>query len=131
MKKYSIECTEEELHVIRQCVEVCHRISCGQIEDINELLPNAIGWDMILDIKREAFPELIRGQSYSWNGGYGKLHEPKNKKFAEVFNHFQAITYPIYREILHYWAVKKGLDSVYQSETLNAGHGGFVKIKEL
>lgn len=131
MKKYSIECTEEELHIIRHCVEVCHRISCGQLDTLNEIVPNNIAWEDLVKLKKQAFPELSRGQSYCWNGGYGKLHDAKNKQYAEAFNHFQCITYPIYREILHYWAVKNGLDNVYQSDTLNAGHGGFVKVKEL
>lgn len=129
--KYQIECTEEELCIIRQCVEVCHRISCGQMESLNDIIPNRIDNEELYKVKAQAFPELSKWQSYSWCGGYGSLHGQEDNRSAKAFSHFQAITYPIYREILHYLAKKDGVDNVYSSETLNAGEGGFIKIKAM
>ena len=108
MKKYIIELTEEQYSLTALCVEAVHRISAGQVEELNKILPKTIDREMLVELKEQAFPELSFNQSYNWCGGH------HNK----IFSHFQAATYAIYREMLHVMTVYKGLDNVYQSQTL-------------
>jgi len=107
-KKYIIELTEEQYSLIALCTEVVHRISVGQVEELDQIVPKKIERDLLVKFKEQAFPELSFNQDYKWCGGH------HNK----VFSHFQAATYAIYREMLHVMTVYKGLDNVYQSQTL-------------
>lgn len=108
MKKYILELTEEQYNLIALCVESVHRISSGQIEELDQIVPGKIDREVLMKIKDQAFPELSFNQSYKWCGGH------PNK----AFSHFQAATYAIYREMLHVRTVDEGLDNVYQSPTL-------------
>lgn len=108
MKKYIIELTEEQYSLTALCVEAVHRISVGQIEELNQILPKTIDREMLVELKDQAFPELSFNQSYKWCGGH------HNK----AFSHFQAATYAIYREMLHALTVNEGRDNVYRSPTL-------------
>lgn len=108
MKKYIIELTEEQYGLIASCVEVVHRISVGQVEELDQIVPSKIDRESLVKLKEQAFPELSFNQSYKWCGGH------HNK----AFSHFQAATYAIYREMLHVDTVNEGRDNVYQSPTL-------------
>ena len=107
-KKYIIELTEEQYSLIALCVESVHRISVGQVEELDQIMPKTIDREMLVELKEQAFPELSLNQSYKWCGGH------HNK----AFSHFQAATYAIYREMLHVRTVNEGIDNVYQSPTL-------------
>jgi len=114
--KYRIKLTEEQYDHIEQCVEVCHRIACGQIEAINEILPNIINYNDLLDLKKIAFPELSRYESYGWNGGYrGTGHD---EDFCKAFDKFQAQGYQIWHHMLYIRNVAKNIDNVYSFPTL-------------
>lgn len=108
-KKYTLELTEEQYNIIALSVEVVHRISVGQVEELDQIVPKKIDRDLLVKLKEQAFPELYFNQSYKWCGGY---------KFNKAFSHFQAATYAIYREMMHKRVVDEGLDNVYQSPTL-------------
>ena len=114
-KKYTLELTEEQYDLIALSVEVVHRIIVGQVEELDQILPNLLDRDLLVKLKEQAFPELSFNQSYKWCGGYkGSDDEKKNK----AFSHYQAATYAIYREMLHARTVDDGLDNVYQTPTL-------------
>ena len=114
-KKYILELTEEQYDLIAFSVEVVHRISCGQVDDINQIVPKYIDRDLLVKLKEQAFPELAFNESYKWCGGYkGK----DNDKSNSAFSHFQAATYAIYREMLHFNAIQAQQFNVYQSPTL-------------
>ena len=95
-KKYTLELTEEQYDLIALSVEVVHRIIVGQVEELDQILPNLLDRDLLVKLKEQAFPELSFNQSYKWCGGYkGSDDEKKNK----AFSHYQAATYAIYREM--------------------------------
>lgn len=122
MKKYKVILTEEQLMIIAQCVEDCHRFACGQTE-----LSNTIGaiWsshmtevnDRLRMLPKYVNPDLQPGESYSWDG-YGCKDKYQRK--------FIAKTYAIYREILHK-VVKSG---VYNRPTSPCEEGGELPIIE-
>ena len=118
MKKYILELTEEQYDLIAICTEVVHRISAGQVEELNQIVPKKIDRDELVKIKDQAYPELSYNQSYKWCGGH------PNK----AFSHFQAATYAIYREMLHVRTVNEGIDNVYQSPTLRCDEIDLPKI---
>ena len=107
-KKYIIELTEEQYSLIALCVESVHRISAGQVEELDQIVPNKIDRELLVKLKEQAFPELSFNQSYKWCGGH------HNK----AFSHFQEATYAIYREMLHARTVNEGIVNVYKSPTL-------------
>ena len=108
MKKYIIELTEEQYELIALCTEVVHRISAGQVEELDQIVPHKIDRDLLVKLKEQSFPELSFNLDYSWCGGH------QNK----AYSHFQAATYAIYREMIHIRTVNEGIDNVYQSPTL-------------
>ena len=114
-KKYILELTEEQYDLIALSVEVVHRISCGQVEELDQIVPEKIDRDLLMKLKEQAFPELAFNESYKWCGGY---KGSDNEEFNKIFSHFQAETYALYREMLHIRTVNKGVDNVYQSPTL-------------
>lgn len=117
-KRYTIECTKEQLMLISKCVEDCCRFAAGQTEMWNtaSMLKN---WceirDALRDVQKLVAPDLSQGASYSWNGG----HCPNEEQRL-----FIAKCYPIYREILHFDALERGLDNTYASPTLTCAEGG-------
>lgn len=118
MKKYIIELTEEQYGLIALCTEVVHRISVGQVEELDQIVPKKIERDLLVKLKEQAFPELSFNQYYKWSGGYSD----------KAFSHFQAATYAIYREMLHARTVNEGIDNVYQSPTLRCDEVDMPKI---
>ena len=117
-KKYILELTEEQYNLISFCVEVAHRISVGQVEELNQIVPGHIDLKLLVKFKEQAFPELAFNASYKWCGGH---HD-------KAVSHFQAATYAIYREMLHARVVNEGRDNVYQSPTLRCDGVDIPKI---
>ena len=114
-KKYILELTEEQYNLIGLSVEIVHRVSVGQVEELDQILPKEIDREVLVKLKEQAFPELAFNESYKWCGGYkGSDNEKTNK----AFSHLQAATYAIYREMLHYNAIQEHQFNVYQSPTL-------------
>lgn len=126
MKKYKITLTERQLILVSNCVEDCHRFAAGQTElwhTTSEF--NIKEWSELRDRLQElqplVTPSLRRGSSYDWSGG-GCENKYQRKFIAE--------TYPIYREILHFFAVKDGQHNVYSTRTLTCDEGGMLPIIE-
>lgn len=123
MKKYQVTLTEEQLMLIAQCVEDCHRFACGQTELWNTTSQfNIKNWaelrDQLLELQPLVTPELSYRAFYNW-AGTGCKDEFQRK--------FIAKTYPIYREIYH----KVINNGVYESLTLTCKEGGQVPIIEV
>lgn len=113
---YKLTLTEEQYNHIAQCVETCHRIACGDIRQLRDILPVSPDDFLLDEIKRQSFPELAFNEYYGWDGGYrGTTY---NENFRKAFDLFQARGYQIYREMIHVRTVTKGLDDVYSSPTL-------------
>lgn len=114
--KYKMILTEEQYNHIAQCVETCHRIACGQLESLDEILPNKVDNSLYRVIKADVFPELAYAESYGWNGGYrGTEH---GEPFRKAFDKFQAQGYQIYREMRYRQNIAKGIDNVLSTPTL-------------
>ena len=122
MKKYRITLTKEQLMLIANCVEDCHRFACGETELWNTTSAFNIKErgelrDWLQCLQPLVTPELSRGASYGWSGiGCKDEHQRK----------FIAKTYAIYREIL-YKVVNNG---VYKYPTLTCDEGGELPIIE-
>lgn len=127
MKKYQIELNEEQLYLIAHCVEDIHRFMSGQTE-LSNCTPCLEKYEDLRDKLEElqplVTPNLSRNASYGWSGG-----DCPNKYQRKII----AKTYPIYREIYHFLAVKNNHGfSVYNSDTLTCPEGGEpIKIKEI
>ena len=122
MKKYRITLTEEQLILISNCVEDCHRFACGDTELRNTTSAfNIKEWDELRDrlqsLHSLVTPELGICASYGWSG-IGCKDEYQRK--------FIAKTYAIYREIL-YKVVNNG---VYKYPTLTCEEGSELPIIE-
>lgn len=127
-KKYQIELTETQLYLIMDCVEDCHRFMAGQtdlwhctsrLDCYSELI------DGLAKLKPFVTPGLPFNANYGWNGS--TCPNEHQRKFI-------AQTYPIYREIRHFFAcMHPEYDwNVYKSETLTCAEGGRpIKIKEI
>jgi len=120
-KKYIIELTETQLRLIADCVEDCHRFAAGQTE-LRNIAIKLIGGgyyreleDKLKDLHPLVTPLLWSGMSYDWDGGTCPLNTQRS---------FIAQTYPIYREILHFFAMQQNNLSTYRSETLTCEEGG-------
>ena len=122
MKKYRITLTEEQLILISNCVEDCHRFACGETELQNTTSAfNIKEWKelryRLQCLQPLVTPELGICESYGWSG-IGCKDEYQRK--------FIAKTYAIYREIL-YRVVN---DGVYEYPTLTCEEGGELPIIE-
>ena len=123
MKKYRITLTEEQLMLIANCVEDCHRFICGQT-DLHNTISRIESSDKRNKLRRRLWllprfinPELPPNASYDW-AGTGCKDEHQRK--------FIAKTYAIYREILH----KVVNNGVYKYPTLTCEEGGELPIIE-
>ena len=123
MKKYRITLTKEQLILIANCVEDCHRFACGET-DLHNTISRIESIDIRLELKKRLWilprfinPELPPNASYDWAGN-GCKDEHQRK--------FIAKTYAIYREILH----KVVNNGVYKYPTLTCEEGGELPIIE-
>lgn len=113
-----MELTEKQYNHIALCVEIIHRISCGNIRELNQILPISIDGGLIIEIKRQVFPELSVGSHYGWNGGYD--NKEQGEEFCKYYDTFQAQGYQIYRQMRYKQNIAKGINDVLSSETLKS-----------
>ena len=118
-KKYQITLTEDQLMLIAQCVEDCHRFAAGQTELYNVLRSiDMEDYSLRKKLQNLHFlvtPGLGRGASYGWNGSSCPNEEQRK---------FIAQSYYLYREIYHQHNLAEGIDNVYTSETLRCKDSG-------
>lgn len=131
MKEYTIHCTEEQLHYIAAAVEDWHRFIAGQCElnhATSYIQPTKAMHEcretLATKVRPYVVPELpYRGSSYSWDGG--DCHNPYQRRAI-------AQTYGIYRQILHFFAVKNNADNCLFSPTLTCSDNmPLIKIEEM
>lgn len=120
--KYQMTLTKEQIMLIANCVEDCHRFACGETELWNTIASMSGHGELRAKMKELhdfAVPELSTNQYYDWAGSGCK--DKSQKKFI-------AQTYAIYREILH----KVVNDGVYKHPTLTCeDNGGLPIIEEI
>lgn len=129
-EKFKIECTGNQLALIANCLEDCHRFMTGQMELYNMtsmLAKSNDAQEKLMELHEFVVPELNKkyglSASYSWNG----IGCP-NKYQRE----FIAKTYAIYREIYHFFALIDNRDNCYTSDTLICdNNGGMIKIEKI
>ncbi len=121
-KKWTIELTEEQLRIMADCVEDCHRFAAGQCDMCNTICRLDNFCEVRNTLEEQVEPLVApsgRGSSYSWNGGTCKnKHQRK----------FIAMTYGIYREIIHQLTIARGLHNTYSSPTLTCEEQGELPI---
>lgn len=126
MKKYQITLTEEQLMLIAKSLEDWHRFLAGQTEMWHAagLLDN--GQEVmrkLAELHPLVTPELPRGASYDWSGN-GCPNRWQRKAIA--------MSYGIYRKILHHLTVQRGHKGVYTSPTLTCEEQGeLITIKKI
>lgn len=114
-KIVTIRVTEEQFIHIINAIEIVDRISAGQLESLQDILPQRVDQSLIRDIKEQAFPELAFNESYGWRGGY---NGSTNAEYNKAFSRRQAMLYALWREMEHQYTVYKGHHNVYSSTTL-------------
>lgn len=114
--KYKMILTEEQYNHIAKCVEIVHRVACGDIYELNQVLPISPDNSLIDEIKRQSFPELAYNEQYGWNGGY--RNDKHGRLFRDSVDKFQAQGYQIYRQMRYKRNIAQGIDNVYSSPTL-------------
>lgn len=130
-RKWQLVLTEEQLAVMIGALEDWHRFICGDCRldyatSFIHPFENRNKVREILDtqVKSAMFPELTRGQNYSWNGGQSDAD----------MSRVAAITYMIYREARHRLALAYDSRSwnVYRSDTLTcAEQGPLIRLNPL
>ena len=124
MRRYTITCSEEQLRLISAALEDYHRFLAGECS-----LEHATSVISPLEKMREArriLDEQVRpfvvpglshpGASYDWAGS----NCPNEGQRQQI-----AMSYGIYREILHFFAVERGRKgSVYYHPTLTCEEQG-------
>jgi hypothetical protein len=123
-KRYKLELSESQLHLVAYCVEDLHRFMSGQMELFNctSMLDNCLEvQDKLQECYQLVVPDLYNryhyGASYPWSGG-----NCPNKRQHK----FLAESYYLYREIYHQLTIQERSDdwSVYNSETLRCKESG-------
>lgn len=125
-KKFRITVSESQLRMISACVEDIHRFMSGDLDLYNctSMLDDmhALHEEM-RKLQHFVTPELSRGSYHKWSG-ISCPDEHRRKFIAE--------TYYLYREIKHFDAVRRNIDSVYRSETLRCADSGMpILIEEV
>lgn len=127
-KLYTITCTYEQLHLIAMCVEDISRFMSGQMELCNatSMFENYSELsEKLAELQPLVTPFLGKRSNCKWNGM--PCPDKRQEKFI-------AMTYGIYREILHYIAVhdNAGPGNVYTGETLHCSLAGRpIEVKEV
>ena len=125
-KQYRITVSESQLHMIADCVEDCHRFMSGDMElqNCTSILDGMHDLhDELKKLQPFVTPNLPRGASYKWSGG--SCPNDWQRKFI-------AASYYLYREIRHFDAVNRNVDTVYRSPTLLCEDSGMpITIEEL
>ena len=127
---YQITVSEEQLRLIADAVEDWSRFLCGQTElwHATSMLENHSELkNRLEDLQKLVVPKLYAkygsGSSYGWSGA----------DCPNVYQHRAiAMSYGIYREILHFLAITHNWQNVYSSSTLTCPEqGGLPIIKEV
>lgn len=120
-KLYSLVVNEEQLRLIAMCVEDCSRFAAGQFGMSNTTAYANVNSEYEFDTeavreieKMRLIPNLDRASYLKYNS-----------------TPFIGNTYQIYREILHYLAIKYNWDNVYSGCTLPSGNLGTIKVEEI
>jgi hypothetical protein len=127
MRRYKVELSEEQLHLISNCLEDVSRFAGGQWElryTIEEMLQNLPFEEqmkrrddveyLLKQVKRVLLPELPDNGSKGYNG-----------------SEFIGNTYQIYRTILHKLTTDRGVTNVYSSPALPSGTMGSINIEQI
>lgn len=127
MKNYQITLTEEQLHLVADAVEDWHRFLAGQcgMNHATSRLDNHHDVQEVLNNVDQLIAPHGRGSSYGWDGSTC-LNKHQKKAIA--------MSYGIYREILHYFAMQHTDNdwNVYKGNTLTCDEQGeLIKIKEI
>lgn len=132
MKKYTITLTEEQLRLVADGMEDYHRFLSGECRMMNATQYIKPARDMHFvraEIERIVHPfvtpDLQQGSSYDWAGN----HCPNEHQRKAI-----AMSYMIYREILHHFAMQrpKEIWNTYQNATLTCEEQGpLIKIEEV
>lgn len=127
-KRYRIKVSEDQLRMIINCVEDCHRFAGGQVELDNTRFVFKNSQEIVRELKKVkpiSHPYLWLNESYDWAGnGCGN----------RIQRTFIASTYYLYRELLHQWTLMQDADdwNVYKSPTLRCeGSGEVIKLEEV
>lgn len=132
MKKYTITLTEEQMRLIAEGMEDYHRFLAGECRMMNATLYATPAQDIHklredLDHIAHNFmaPNLRHGSTYDWAG----THCPNGQHRKAI-----AMSYMIYREILHHFAMQRPKDvwNTLQDQTLTCEEQGpLIKIEEV
>lgn len=119
-KLYNLVVNEEQLRLIAMCVEDCSRFAAGQFGMSNTVAYGNYGTEYGFDFNAMRDVEkmrLIPNLDVASHLGYNSTP-------------FIGNTYQIYREILHYLAIKYDWNNVYSGGTLPSGTLGTIKVEE-
>lgn len=126
-KIYQITLTGEQMMLISQCVEDCHRFVAGQCELHNTVSNNFDDREQNIGYRLRAVGQEVHNelgislfQDLDYNGNGAKDIRVKR---------FLGNTYAIYREILHRVAIDENHQNCYTSPTLQSGDLGSIKIE--
>lgn len=116
-RKWRIECTEEKLRLIANCVEDISRLFAGQPEMMMTVgaLDNQIGEEIEKHVLPLIVPDLGAKAYYSWNGG-DCPNEWQRKQIAQGF--------ATYKSILHALDTEYDWDSCHGGSVLTCEEGG-------
>ena len=123
-KLYNLVVNEEQLRLIAMCVADCSRFAAGQFGMSNTVAfgnvgtPYEFSMDVMHDIERECCKRGLIPALYA--GSYLKYNSTP----------FVGNTYQIYREILHYLAIKYDWNNTYSGCTLPSGNLGTRPVEE-
>jgi hypothetical protein len=119
-RTWILELTEEQFNCIARGMEYYHRMMCGQVDVVDDVCEERIDLSLKDELKKQMFPELELNASYGWNGTDKSL-----------FGKEMAISYQIYREMIHKRTVRDGLDNTYSSETLSSNKANKLIVKQI
>lgn len=132
MKKYTITLTEEQMRLIAEGMEDYHRFLAGECRMMNatRYVQTSPAMHYLRDqLEKVAHPKMAPGlmynSSYDWAGNHCPL---KHQRKAI------AMSYMIYREILHHFAMQRPNEdwNTLQNPTLTCEEQGeLIKIEEV
>lgn len=123
MKRYKIELTEEQMHLIALCLEDVSRFASGQMELGHTVSGMLEEFPFEERRKRKGETEELLTQVK----GVLLTEEDSNKGYNG--SDFIGNTYQIYRNILHQLAIDNEWNNVYSFPALPSGNLGAIKIE--
>lgn len=119
-KLYNLVVNEEQLRLIAMCVEDCSRFASGQFGMSNTTAYGNVGTQYEFDTDAVQEVEKMRLIPNLGSASYLKYNSTP----------FVGNTYQIYREILHFFAIKYDWHNTYSGCTLPSGNLGTIKVEE-